>query len=132
MTLVMPNEGEVAVLGAALKVSAPENLSLRLYTNDYTPVETSTASSFTEVSGSGYAPITITAPDWTLVAGDPTVATAAEKMWSFTGNPGNIYGYFVVGATSGKVYWAERFTNAPIIIQNIGDRIYIPLAIGLS
>lgn len=132
MSLVMPNEGEVAILGVALKVSSPEDLVLHLYTNDYTPDETSTLSSFTEVSGFGYAPITMSPSDWTLVAGDPTVATAVEKMWSFTGNPGGIYGYYVTGNTSGKVYWAERFTNAPIIIQNIGDRIYIPLAIGLS
>lgn len=132
MSLVMPNEGEVAILGVALKVSSPEDLVLHLYTNDYTPDETSTVSSFTEVSGFGYSPAAVSALDWTLVAGDPTVATAAEKMFSFTGNPGGVYGYFVTGSVSGKVYWAERFTNAPIIIQNIGDRIYIPLAIGLS
>jgi len=132
MSLVMPNEGEAIILGVVLKVNIPEDLILHLYTNNYTPAEDSTSSSFTEVSGFGYAPATVSASDWTIVPGEPTAATAVEKMFSFTGNPGNIFGYYVTGNSSGKVYWAERFTNAPIVIQNIGDRIYIPLAIGLS
>ena len=131
MALVLTNEGEVKILSIAFGKDAQENLTLKLFTNNYTPVEASTASSFTEATGYGYAAASITASDWTLVAGDPTYATNIEKVFSFTGALGTVYGYYLIGATSGKVYWAEKFTNA-ITIQNNGDQIRITPVFGLE
>ena len=132
MALLVPNEGEVKILSVALGKDAAEALSLRLFTNDYTPVETSVTSSFTEATGNGYAAITVAASDWTVASGAPSTATAAVKTFTFTGALGAVYGYFVVGAISGKTYWAERFTATPITIQNNGDQIVVTLSIGLD
>ncbi len=60
MALVFPNIGEERILKHALNHTAPENLVLRLYTNNVTPGETDTASTYTEASGSGYSAITLT------------------------------------------------------------------------
>lgn len=132
MALLVPNEGEVQILNVALGKSAAENLTLKLFSNNYTPTETDTSASYTEVTGYGYTAQTVTAANWTIAAGAPSTATAAAKTFSFTGAAGNVYGYYLVGATSAKVYWAERFTTAPIAIQNNGDQIIITLTFGLD
>ena len=49
MTLVVPNVGEVRALEHILD----ESLTLKLYSNNITPSETDTASTYTEVSGGG-------------------------------------------------------------------------------
>lgn len=132
MALLVPNEGEVQILNVALGKSTAENLTLKLFSNNYTPTETDTAASYTEVTGNGYAAQTVTAANWTVASGNPSTATAAAKTFSFTGAAGNVYGYYLVGATSAKVYWAERFTTGPIVIQNNGDQIIITLTFGMN
>lgn len=132
MALVTTTEGEVQILNVLFGKTAAETLSVRLFVNDYIPVEASTLSSFVEASTYGYTPLTVSASSWTLTAGDPTYGTTPELMFPFSGPAGNMYGYFVVGTTSGKVYWAERFGNGPINIQNVNDRAIVPLKYGLE
>lgn len=132
MALVTTTEGEVQILNVLFGKAAAETFSVRLYTNDYTPVEASTLLSFTEANTYGYSPVVVNAASWTVTAGNPTYGTTPELMFPFTGAAGYMYGYFVVGTTSGKVYWAERFGNGPINIQNINDRVIIPLKLGLE
>ena len=136
MALVVSDIGEVKMLNLIFGKSSSENLICKLYTNDYTPIESSVVSSFTEASTYGYASVTVTPSDWTVAtgnpAGDPAYGTTAELMFPFTGAAGNMYGYFVVGETSGDLYWAERFGNGPINIQNVNDRVIVPLKFGLE
>jgi len=132
MALVVPNEGEVQILNVALGKAAAENLTLKLFSNNYTPTETDTPASFTEVSGYGYTAQTVTSANWTITAGAPSTAVSVAKTFSFTGAAGNVYGYYLVGATSAKVYWAERFGTAPIAVQNNGDQIIVTLNFGLD
>jgi len=136
MALVVSDIGEVKMLNIILGKVVSESLIYRLYTNDYTPTEASTFGSFTEASTYGYAPITVVPSDWTVTTGtpdgDPAYGTTEELMFSFSGAAGNMYGYFVTGATSGDLYWAERFGNGPINIQNINDRVIIPAKFGLD
>lgn len=129
MTLLVPNNGEGDALSYFVNKSAPENLVLKLFSNDYTPVEGSVVGDFTEATFTGYSAKTLAGASWTVVEGAPSEASYAEQ--SFTSSAGsqnqNIYGYYLVRATSGRIAYAERFTGAgvPYNIANSGDVIKV-------
>ncbi len=125
MALLVPNQGEQIALEALLNKTAPQNLTLRLFTNNYTPVETTTEADVTEASGSGYAAVALTAASWTVTPGAPSDAAYPEITFTFTGALGNVYGYYITQNTSNKLVYAERFSNGPYNIQNNGDQIKI-------
>lgn len=113
MALVVPNITEQAVLEDFLET---EDLFLRLYSNNVTPAETDTAATFTQVTGGGYAEITLDKDDWTITPGAPTFAVQVSKSFNFTGAtnaPGTIYGYYVVNG-AGVLQWEERFPGANV------------------
>ncbi len=125
MVLRVPNEGESQALGISLGKIAVESLRLRLFSNNVTPGETDTSATYTEVTGSGYASVLLTAANWVLTEGAPTEAAYPEVTFAFTGAAGNVYGYYITGETSGKVRWAERFTSAPFNVTASGDQIKV-------
>lgn len=125
MAGLVPNVGAQVMLKAGLNHTAPQNLVLKLFTNNYTPIETSVAGDFTEASGNGYAAKTLTGGSWSVTNADPSAASYAAQTFTFTGNLGNVYGYFLVQATSGILVAAERFDTAPVNVQNNGDAIVI-------
>lgn len=131
MAILVPNEGEAQMLAIILGKASSETLQLKLYSNDITPAETDTASTYTEVSGHGYAAQSFSPADFTIAEGAPSIATPTAKTFTFTGAAGNVYGYYVVGATSGKVYWAERF-GVVFNAQNYGDHIVVTAPFGLD
>lgn len=112
MTLIVPNVMEVLALNWLLKT---EDLFLRLYSNDYTPVETSTFNSYVEVAGGGYATKTLDKDNWTIFSGEPSYGLYVRQDFTFTGATTltNIYGYYV-SDVAGVVRWAERFGTAPV------------------
>jgi hypothetical protein len=132
MTLLVPNAGEARMLKAVVNHTAPENLVLKLFTNNVTPGETDTAGTYTEASGNGYAAITLTGSSWTITEGAPSDASYAQQTFTFTGNLGNVYGYFIVQASSGILLWAEKFSDGPYNIVNNGDQIRITPKITLD
>jgi hypothetical protein len=109
MSLLVPNAGEVQLLGIAINNVANENLLLKLFSTNVTPAEADTPASYTEVTATGYAAITLTKGSWSVanVAG-VTTASYAEQTFTMTAATA-CYGYYVVGATSGILYWAESF-----------------------
>ena len=123
MSLVVGDGAEVIMLNYILNKDTPENLVIKLYTNDYTPVEDDLVGNYTEISGGGYSSITFTPANWTIVPGDPSTATYPQVTWTFTGSAGLVYGYYIVRATGGELLWAERFSNGPYNMQNNGDQI---------
>lgn len=132
MTLLVPNQGEGLLLDNVTTKQSAENLVLRLYTNDYTPVEGTVEADLTDASGSGYAEEVLTPASWTTTTGDPTESVYPQVTFAFTGALGNVYGYMLEQATSGKVVWAERFTNGPYNVQNNGDEIKVTPKITLE
>lgn len=110
------------------------NLTLRLYTNNYTPVDTSQNNMFTDAAGGGYAAITLDKNSWTVAANnDPSDAVYAEQTFTFTGNltaNAVVYGYFVTDAANAAI-WAERFGNS-FTPTNNGDTIKITPKIQMS
>jgi hypothetical protein len=136
-----------------------ENFNLKLFSNNITPAEGDTASTYTEVSnGNGYttggvalvsALSSSTSPVWTAPAttsgggtggwasslgtGSVNVpestCSTANPTWSWTGSV-TAYGYFTVGATSTIVGWSELFSA----VKNFssGDSLYLTPRLGLT
>ena len=132
MTLLVPNAAEAIIMENFLNKTAPQDLVLKLYSSDTTPAETDTVATYTETSGGGYTDEALTAGSWVVTPGNPTTAAYPEITFAFTGVAGNVYGYYLVQAISGDLVWAERFTNAPLNIQNNGDEIKITPQITLE
>lgn len=116
---------------------ASKNHKLRLFSNDYTPVETSVLGNFTEVTGGGYAAISLLNGSWTITpANDPSDAIYAEQTFTFTGTiggTGNIYGAYLEDndGSSGVVIIAERFAT-PFTPVNNGDTLKVNVKFQLS
>jgi len=126
MSLLCPNVGEVQLLSLALGKASAENQTLKLFTNDKTPAEGDVAGDYTEASGSGYAAKTLTGANWSMATEDGvTTGAYAEQEFTFTGALGDVYGYFVVGATSEIILWAERFSDAPFNVKGSATPIKI-------
>lgn len=123
MSLVVPNTLEVEVLTDLMT----DALTMKLYGNDATPAAGSSAASFTEISGGGYASKPLTFANWSISAGDPSQAVYnATQQWTFTGpisGTGNVYGYFVTRNSDGKLMWAERFPSAVVPFVPIAGSI---------
>ena len=133
MTLVLPQCGEQAILDNALKNTTPEALTLKLYSNNYDCTDTSVAGGFTEATISGYSAKSLARATWgSAAAGDPTVSTyGAEQTFSFTGT-GSVVGYYIVGASSGTLYWAERMYAGAGQTFNNGDSLKVTIKFSLE
>lgn len=115
MSVVIPDVGGLLLLKWATQAtSSPENLTLKLYTNNYSPVAASVAADFTEATFTGYAAKTLTRSSWTdpVQSGTTAKTTYPELTWSNSGSSQTIYGYYVVGATSGTLIFAEALDAA--------------------
>lgn len=133
MSLLVPNDGEDRMLQAIVNKTAPENLVLCLFTSNTTPAEADTTATYTEASGFGYAAVNLTpVANWTITPGNPAVASFPQQTFTFTGALGNVYGYYVKQVTSGKLMWAEKFTDGPYNIVNNGDQIKVTPTISLD
>lgn len=126
MAGLVPEVGEVLALKAFLNHTAGEDQVLRLFVNDYTPVEGSVAGSFTEMSTQGYASKALAGGSWVVTPGNPSSAAYAQQTWTFDGTGGAtvVYGYYVVQDTSGLLMCAERFATPPTI-ANTGDQLKV-------
>ena len=129
MSLILADSGAAALLKAYYNNVWPaggKNLTLKLFATNVTPTDASTAGSFTEATGGGYAAKTLTNGSWTEsnVGGIDQVAYAAQTF-TFTGalttNP-TVYGYFIVDADGNLVYAEAQAAFTP---ANNGDNIQI-------
>lgn len=128
MSLVVPNASETIILQYITNNDAPENLVIRLYSNNFTPIETSTVVQFDEVTGGGYAQQNLIAGCWTFITGNPSQAEHMEITWTFTDVTdvgGTVFGYYVVRATGGELMWSERFSKGPFVVKVSGDEIKV-------
>jgi hypothetical protein len=127
MTLVVPNVGEIELLNKMLKaaLTVNEDYTMKLYKNNATPDQNSVATDFTEATFTGYAAKTLLRSNW---VSSTTVSNKAQSQypqqsWTCGATGDTIYGYYMVGATSTILLWAERFTN-PRVLTN-GDILNI-------
>ena len=129
MALVVPNEGELQLLDKMLRaaLSVDEAYILKLFQNNYTPDANATSTLFTESNFTNYVAMTLSRANWnasTLVSGKAQSSYGANPQTWTCGVTGNVvYGYWVEGASSGKVLWAERFAVARTLAE--GDVLNI-------
>jgi hypothetical protein len=133
-TLQVFSQGEGITFEALLNITAPQDLRVRLYTNNYTPIDASTEANFTEMGAvQSYAYVDLTAGNWVISGSEPKLAAYPQITWSFTaGGPTSIYGYTVGQQTSGKALWGELFTGGPFVVQNLGDEVKVTPKITLT
>lgn len=125
MALNFPDSGENLVLEMIVNKTAAQNLVIKLYKNNITPSDTDTAATYTEATFPGYSAITLTGASWNAAASG-TITYSAQQTFSCTGtSTDDIYGYYVVQATSGTLVYSERDANAPLAIRVSGDNIKI-------
>lgn len=121
------NKTLIAYLGSG-------NLTLRLFTNNFTPDVTSLNNAFTDAAGGNYAAITLANNGWTTALnGNISESNFAEQTFTFTGNlTGNavVYGYFVTDANNAAI-WSEKFGNS-FTPTNNGDTIKITPKVQMS
>lgn len=115
MNMVIPDEGKPYWLNRSLHPSGnpSENWTVRLYVNDYTPVDGSTVADFTAASFTGSGAVTVPASGWSAAVIVSNVAESTNSTtptWTNTGgSTQTAYGWYAVGATSGVVLCAQRF-----------------------
>ncbi|MCE5292097.1 MAG: hypothetical protein LLG14_23040 [Nocardiaceae bacterium] len=118
MNMVIPNEGKTLALDRWLDPDGNpgEDWIVRLYSNNYTPVDSSTLASFTEATFTGYSAVLVEMNDWGAASITTNVAYSTSSVtpsYTCTGGGGQtVYGWYAEGATSGKVLAAQRFDTA--------------------
>lgn len=129
MTLVFCSSGESRILDLLLNKTTQEDYLLALFTNSFVPGKPTGLGSLAEATGGGYARATMPNPSsWSVVASNANglaQATYPQRSWTFTASIGNIHGYYFVGSTSGRLIYAEKFTDGPYSIVRSGDIINI-------
>lgn len=124
MTLLVPNNGEGDALDAFVGKTLPSALIMKLFTNNITPAETDVAATYTECAIAGYAAKTLAAAGWTTTEGNPSNTAFAVQTYTLTAG-GDVYGYYMVRTTGGRIALAERFTGAPFTLPGGGGTITI-------
>lgn len=130
MSIQISNDGAERLLKYMVGINATtETLFLRLYSNNVTPTSLTTLTDLVQVTGGGYQQKTLTVSDWNV---DGNVATSDPQLFTFNANIGNIYGYYLVGQTSGELIASERFVSGPFNVANQGDTITVTATISVA
>ncbi len=134
MAMLIPNEGEIQLLTDLLGGGSLENWTLKLYSSNTTPAETDTAASYTECNFTGYSGTSgtltrsIGAGTWSSPTSNSSNTVNSEsadakstygssaKSYSAT-SAQTVYGYIIVGATSGKLIAAEKFGSSISLVN---------------
>ena len=114
-------------LAAFVGKASPQDLTLHLYTNNLVLKESTIVSDLVQPTFSGYASAIMSGPSWTVVVGDPTVATFPDMPFLCNAPPSapqTVYGYFVTRDGGSNLMWAEKFP-IPQIISATGERIIV-------
>jgi hypothetical protein len=126
MALNVPDVGENIALEVLVNKTAPQNLVLKLYSNNITPSDTDTAATYTEATFPGYVAITLAGASWNAAAGGSiTYSSQQSFVRSATGANENIYGYYIIQTTSTLLVWSERDGSAPFPVTNLNDTIKV-------
>lgn len=133
MTIVAAKNGKLQALKYLIgELTATEELRIRLYKNDYTPLETSVTGDFTEAAFTGYASVLLS--DWTITEDLAPYATHSQVLFNCTqtGSAETIYGYYIVRASTNDLVAAKRLEGAPYNVEFIGDVIAVTPTVKVS
>lgn len=128
MAFLFLNDGIEFAAQLFLNLASPEDLTVRLYDNNFTPTVTSVAADFDETTLTGYSNVTLDPGDWSggVASG---IASYTQPTLTFTFSPyaggTTIYGYFVtVPGVIGIL--AERFTT-PYAVPSAGGELTLDI-----
>ncbi len=124
---VVPTIGEQELLKRLLNATAPDDMAIRLFTNDHTPSKGDTIDSYTEVptTDTAYGPISLIGDDWTVESnGGVTEAVHPQVVFSLE-DAHTIYGYYVTDSTGELLLLAEAFEDGPYDIPSSGEEIKV-------
>lgn len=133
--IVIGNVIEQALLDYLLLT---ENIYLKLFTNNVDVDNSTILGDFTEMTGIGYAQKTLAVASWVKNSGtDGSYYEYPNQTWTFTPVDGaaaiNIYGYYLVGVTSGELKLAEKFEGgASSILYGVKNSESITLRVGID
>lgn len=122
----LKNALEKSVYGSG---GAGVGMYCRLFTNNYTPLESSVVSDFTQATFTGYAAIQLTS--WSTPAYSSGKARTSNAVITFTntgGSSATIYGYYVTDSGNTNLFFAERDPLGPITL-NPGDSYAITIEV---
>ena len=127
------NQGEVIMLKASVNHTAPQNLVMRLYKNDWTPAEGDTERAAPEADFTGYSAKTLAGASWTATPGAPSSIEYAAQEFASSANQAtqNIYGWYLTQETSGLLVAAERFSS-PLPFSTDVDAVMLTPVITLA
>lgn len=116
MLMVIPDEGKEYWLNVLVGLAGMEDLNVQLYSNNYTPVDGSTASDFTAATFTGSGVYQVVLADWGVVAVVANVAqvdATPPPEWTHGGGAAQVvYGWFAVTDVGGVVAMAQRFDSS--------------------
>ena len=134
-TAVNGNAGYTS--GGEWSLAGMENWTLKCFQNNHTPAESDVAGTYTEATFTGYSAITLNSLQSSAAWGVPSLVsptgswapgsqtqvaetTYPQQTFTCSGNTttNTIYGYYVVGATSGTLLFAELFTMSVNMFLN--------------
>lgn len=118
MALTITNTGKVLASSYLVgKNTSPQPLTLRLYSNDYTPDVDDTSAEYTEVSNTnGYGSRLLSGLSWS-VSSTGTVSYP-EQRWDFTGSLGAIYGFYITKPSVVFALSVARTANTATIVTS--------------
>lgn len=142
MSLVVPNEGKIALLKYLVnKVaqnggapSASGDRVLALFKNDVTPAESNTFEDFLEPNIiTGYVRVNLSGNVWTTSEDELGVCAAIYGSYAeFNFDEAiTIYGYFVINQDE-QLLWAEKFSTGAISIPAGGGQVLVKPKIELT
>lgn len=129
MSMVIPNEGKVLLWDRALcaPTNAPEDYVVKLFKTNVTVVDASTLADFTIADFTGYAdvPVARTAfPLPTISSNIAQTTKAAPPSFDCTGGASQtVYGWLLVGATSGKIIAGQNFTTPRVMVAGSNETL---------
>jgi hypothetical protein len=113
---MVPNAGKIAILANSLYGAGAENLILKLGQTNVTPSETDVPGTYSECNFTGYAAVTLTASQtggtWSVptITANLAISTyAVNAVFSITSGSQTVYMFYLVGASSGILYYSEAF-----------------------
>lgn len=118
--------GIIDVLSAL--VNRPPGYTLRLFTNNYTPVTTSVVGNFTEATFTSYAAVALSG--WTAAAVTAHVASTTANPITFTASGAyqSIYGWYVTDG-AGDYVCGGRDAAAPVVMSATVNSYQVTLSL---
>lgn len=125
--LLVPADGTTDSLAYLVNKSLPEDLVLRLFVNNITPAETDVVDAYTEATWEGYSGMELEGEQWIITPGSPSIAEYPKQIFTCGADGQNTrnYGYYLTRSLSGRIAWAERFTDGPYLIADAGNFVAV-------